>query len=99
HESHHDGSQPKWRRAVMMRFVVRLRGRTLTRWVRGPAAHETDGQKLIELGHRAQRRDARVEMGAGTEVDEFLRVLHPVRDRHEGGNAEIAGDVEQPNAA
>ena len=38
-----------------------------------PAAHETDGQKLIELGHRAQRGDARIEMRAGTELDELLR--------------------------
>ena len=72
--------------------------RFLARRVRR-AAHETDGQKLIELGHRAQRGDARIEVRAGTELDEFLRVFHPVRDRHEARNPEIAGDVEHPKAA
>ena len=67
---------------------------SLARWIRAPAAHESDGQKLIELGHRAKRGDARIEVGAGTEIDEFLPVFHPMRDRDEGRNAEIAGDVE-----
>src|SRR4051812_37286027 len=90
--------QPKWRGTVMMRvvarFLARFLMRTLARLIRGPAAHESDGQKLIELGHRAERGDARIEVGAGTEIDKFLAVFHPVRDRYEGRNAEIAGDVE-----
>src|SRR5262249_10736755 len=38
--------QPKWRGVVL--------NRSLARRVRVAAAHEADGQKLIELGHRAQ---------------------------------------------
>ena len=59
----------------MMRWSLdfaRFLLRTLARFIRGPAAHESDGQKLIELGHRAERGDARIEVGAGTEIDEFL---------------------------
>ena len=63
------------------------------------AAHEADGQKLIELGQRAQQGDARIEVRAGAELDILLPVFHPVRDRHEGRNPEIAGDVEHPKPA
>src|SRR5713101_2318978 len=71
--------QPKRRgRPVLVRFSIRF----LARWVLVPGAHETDGQKLIELGHRAQHGDPRIEVRAGPELDEFLRVLHPVRQRH-----------------
>ena len=66
---------------------------------RSAAAHETDGQKLVQLGQRAQHRDARIEMRAGTELDEFLPVFHPVRYRHKARNPEIAGDVEHPKPA
>ncbi len=38
-------------------------------------------------------------MRAGTELDIFLSVLHPVQYRDIGGNAEIAGDVEHPEPA
>ena len=44
-------------------------------------------------------RNARIEMRAGTELDIFLAVLHPVQDRDIGRNAEIAGDVEHPQLA
>ena len=40
-----------------------------------------------------------IEMRAGTELDVFLRVLHPVRYRHKARNPEIAGDVEHPKPA
>ena len=79
--------------------MVRILMRFPARRILVPAAHEADGQKLTELGHRAQRGDARIEVRAGTEIDEFLLVFHPVRDGHEGRNPEIAGDVEQPKAA
>src|SRR5262249_2349205 len=34
-----------------------------------------------------------------TEVDEFLPVFHPMRDRHETRDPEIASDIEHPQAA
>jgi hypothetical protein len=61
--------------------------------------HETDGQKLIELGQRAQRGDPRIEVRAGTELDMFMGVFDPVRYRHEARNPEIVGDVEHPHLA
>src|SRR5262249_32138762 len=79
--------------------LVRSLIRILARWVLVAGAHETDREKLIELGHRAQHSDARIEVRAGTELDEFLRVQLPVRYRHEARNPEIAGDVEHPQAA
>src|SRR5438094_914574 len=33
------------------------------------------------------------------EVDEFLPVFHPMSDRHESRDTQIAGDVEHPQAA
>ena len=54
---------------------------------------------MIQLGQRAQQGDSRIEMRAGAELDIFLPVLHPVRDRHKGRNPEIAGDVEHPKPA
>src|SRR5207244_5223024 len=38
-------------------------------------------------------------MRAGTELDKFLRVFHPVRYGHKARNPKIAGDVEHPEAA
>ena len=38
-------------------------------------------------------------MRAGTELDVFLPVLHPVQYCNIGGNAEIAGDIEHPELA
>src|SRR5262245_23920653 len=38
-------------------------------------------------------------MRAGTELDVLVSILYPVHDRHVGGNAEIAGDVEHPQPA
>ena len=49
------------------------------RFLSGPASHETDGQKLVQLGQRAQQGDSRIKVRAGTELDVFLRVLHPVQ--------------------
>ena len=71
----------------------------MTRWALVARSHEADRQKLAQLGHCAQRSDARIEVRAGTEFDELLRILHPVRDHHEARNPEIAGDVEHPEAA
>src|SRR5262245_59736681 len=82
--------QPKWRNVVLVRFLARR--------VRVPAAHEPDGQKLVELRHRAQRGNSRIEMGAGAKLDKFLRVLRPVCYRNEARNPEVAGDVEHPKA-
>ena len=59
----------------MMRVGGSIPGSNFGAMDSGPAAHESDGQKLIELGHRAQRGDARIEVGAGTEIDKFLRRL------------------------
>ena len=69
------------------------------RFLARPAAHETQGQKLIELRHRPQQGDARIEMRAGAEFDIFPPVLHPVRDRHKRRDPEIAGHVERPKPA
>ena len=63
------------------------------------AAHEPDGQKLIDLGQRPQRCDARIEMRTGAELDMLRASFHPVGHRDEARNAEIAGDVEQPEPA
>ena len=79
--------QAQWRGAVEARFLS------------GPAAHETDGQKLVQLGQRAQHGNSRIEVRAGTELDIFLPVFHPVRYRHKARNPEIAGDVEHPKPA
>src|SRR5438445_88446 len=38
-------------------------------------------------------------MCPGTEIDEFLPVFHPMSDRHETRDPEIAGDIEHPQAA
>src|SRR5262245_49485206 len=73
--------------------------RDRARWRRIPPSHQTDGQKLTELGHRAQRGYSRIEVRARAELHEFLRVFHPVRYRHKAGNPQIAGDVEHPDAA
>src|SRR3954447_7212960 len=35
-------------------------------------------------------------MRARTKLDILLSVLHPVHDRYVGGNAEVAGDIEDP---
>ena len=60
------------------------------------AAHHADRHELGQLGERTQQGDTAIEMRAGTELDVLVAVLHPVHDRHVGGNAEIAGDVEHP---
>src|SRR5260370_42105825 len=38
-------------------------------------------------------------MCPGTEIDEFVPVFHPMSDRHETRDPEIAGDIEHPQAA
>ena len=73
--------QPKWRDAVVLPFVAR--------WPLIPRTHEADGEKLIELGHRAQHRNPRIEMRAGAEVDKFLPVFGPVRDGDKARDPEI----------
>ena len=79
--------QAQWRGAVEARFLSVA------------AAHQADRQELVQLGQRAQQGDAAVEMRAGPELDIFLGVLHPVQDRHEARNPEVAGDVEHPEPA
>ena len=79
--------QAQWSDAVKARFLP------------GPAAHETQRQKLVQLRQRTQQGDSRIEVRAGTEFDIFPPVLHPVRYRHKGRNPEIAGDVEHPKPA
>src|SRR5712671_286700 len=79
--------QPQGRLAVEARFVAL------------GAAHETDGQELVELRQRAHHGDAGIEMRAGTELDVFFPVVDPMGDRHEGRNLKIAGDVEHPQPA
>ena len=74
-------------------------GAVEARFLPGPAAHETQGQKLIQLRQRPQQGDSRVEMRAGTEFNIFPPVLHPVRDRDKRRDPEIAGDVEHPKPA
>src|SRR5271157_4470543 len=91
--------QPEWQGHLMARCSDRFLRRFLARWILAATAHEADGQELAQLGHRAQESDPRIEMRAGTEVDEFLLVFRPLRDRHEAWNPEIAGDVEHPQPA
>ena len=63
------------------------------------AAHEADGQELVQLGDARSKAMRGIEMRAGSELDIFLPVVHPVRHRHEARNPEIAGDVEHPKPA
>src|SRR5258708_18159455 len=79
--------EAQWSDAVEARFLP------------GPAAHETQGQKLVELRQRTQQGDFCIEVRAGSEFDIFPPVLHPVRYRHKGRNPEIAGDIEHPKLA
>src|SRR5580704_7542003 len=53
--------------------------------------HEPDRQKLIELGERPQQRDPRIEMRAGSELDEILSVLRRMGHGDKTWNAEIVG--------
>ena len=71
----------------------------LAAFLRIPRSHEADGQKLVQLGHRTQDGDSRIEMRARTKLDFFLRIFHPMRHRHKARNTEIAGDVEHPQPA
>src|SRR5580704_14875320 len=74
-------------------------GAVETRFLAGSAAHQTDRQKLVQLSQCTQHGNALIEVSAGAELDIFLTVLHPVRYRHIGRNAKIAGDVEHPKPA
>jgi len=74
-------------------------GSIKARFLSGPASHETDGQKLIQLGQCAQQGDSCIKVCAGTELDILLRIVHPVQYRHKARNPEIAGDVEHPKLA
>jgi hypothetical protein len=84
-----------WRQKGMV-LHAQWSGAVEARFLAGPTAHETDGQELVEFSQRTQHGNALIEMSAGTELDIFLSVLHPVQYRHIGGNAEIAGNVEHP---
>ena len=60
--------------------------------------HPIDCQRLIELGYRAKRCDAQIEVRARREPDAIPRVLLPVRDGDDGRNAKVAGHVRHPQA-
>jgi hypothetical protein len=65
----------------------------------GTVRHPINCQRLIELGHRAKRCDAQIEVRARGEPDAIPRVLLPVRDGDDGRNAKVAGHIEHPQAA
>ena len=75
------------RRQIGMVLQAQWSGAVKARFLPGPAAHETDGQELVQLGQRTQQGDPRIEMRAGTELDIFLPVLHPVRYRHKASES------------
>src|SRR5215831_3610735 len=79
--------QAQWSGAVKARFLP------------GPTAHETQGQKLVELRQRTQQGDFGIEVRAGSEFDIFPPVLYPVRYRDKGWTPEIAGHIEHPELA
>src|SRR5579871_3315571 len=87
-----------WRQIGMVLQVQRRRA-VKTRFVPGPAPHQTDRQELVQFGQCAQQRDAAVKVRAGTKYDVFVPVLHPMRYGYEGRNRKIAGDVEHPKPA
>src|SRR4029077_21053443 len=74
-------------------------GAVIARLARVARAHQPDRQELIDLGQRAQQRDARIEVRAGTIFDELLSGDRRIRHRHIAWNAEIGGDVEHPQPA
>src|SRR6516164_11104916 len=92
--------EPEWGNVGIARLCRLFRAPVprcfLPRRALAAGAHETNGQELIELGHRLQQRNPSIEMRAGPEVDEFLPVDLPMRHGHEAWNAEIAGDIEDP---
>ena len=73
--------------SVVVRFLI---------WA---APHLVDGEKLIELSHRAQCRNPRIEMCAGCDLDALLPLFLPMGDGDNGRNAEIARDIKRPDAA
>ena len=48
-----------------------------------PAAHEADRQELVHSVSARNSAMRAIEMRAGPELDIFLPVVHPVRQRHE----------------
>src|SRR5271166_3067431 len=74
-------------------------GAVKARFLPRPAAHETQGYKLIQLRQRPQQGDSSIEMRAGPEFNIFPPALHPVSDRHKRRDPEIAGHVEHPKPA
>src|SRR6185437_7799276 len=87
------------RRQKPMLLKMQRRDAVQARLLAGSAAHQADREELVQFGQGTQQRNTLVEMRAGTELDIFLSVLHPVQDRYIGRNAEIAGDVEYPQLA
>src|SRR5262249_17542549 len=74
-------------------------GAVLVRGALVAHAHQTDGQKLIELGQRTQQRDPRIEVRTGTELDEIPATFLRLRHRDVTWDAEVMGDVEHPQPA
>src|SRR3984957_4810558 len=63
------------------RGVFQLEGRGVVgvRFFARSAIHQANRQELIELGQRAEQRDAAIEMRAGAKLDVLMPVLHPVQ--------------------
>ena len=81
--------EPPQRRSASSRDGPRRRngaGAVVARCLGVPGSHETDGQKLVQLGQRAQQRNARIEVRAGTVLDKIMPVFHRVRQRHKARN-------------
>ena len=58
-------SQVQWRDTVEARFFS------------GAAAHQADGQELVQLRQGAQRGYSGIKMRSRTKLDIFLPILHP----------------------
>src|SRR5262249_32322380 len=75
------------RRQIRIVLQTQGRGAIEARFVTLSAAHQTNGQELVQFRQCAQQGNARVEMRARTKLDVLLSVFDPVRDRDEGRNS------------
>src|SRR3974390_1249243 len=87
-----------WRQKGMVLYAQR-RGPIKTRFLSSPAPHEADGKKLVQFGQCAEQSDSGIKMRAGSELDVFLRVVHPMHYCHKAWNPKVAGDVQHPKPA
>jgi len=60
-------------------------GAVEARFLARAASHQTDRQEWFSSVSARSQGNAAVEVRAGTELDIFLAVLHPVQDRDIGG--------------